>query len=511
MIAIWAVLVGAILLGYLLDRNRDRGLPPGPRRVPIFGNLFQLPQKDPWRTYQQWSRIYGPIFSMRVGLDTVIMLGNATAADDLLNKRSNIYSSRPRLVMGGEVVSKGFRTLLQPYGAKWREHQRVQGAILNINESKKYRILQDIESKQLMADMLSVTGSGFIPIFHRYATSLIYALAYGKRLVRAGEPEAEEINQVMSAFLIAARPGTWIVDALPFLNNLPGWLAPWKTYGNKLHAFESKLYMRNLDHGLESTANWNWSKAGMALKQAESLSKKEMSYIIGVAYEAGSDTTAMSLEVFVLAAIKYPDFVERAQKDIEEVINSQEDRMPSFDDIERMPYVQAVVKEVLRWRPVSAGGIAHAVTQDDEYMGYKIPAGATVIGNHWSIHLDDQVYKDAYRFSPDRWIEQPDLPLMPFGFGRRICTGQHIARNSLSINIARLLWGFDFAVPVDKQTGRKVEVDEMAFTQGFNSRPMPFEAKITVRSEKKKDIIQRTWDFAEHDIDVILDKIRAAR
>ena len=449
---------------------------------------------------------------MRIGLNTVIMLSNAATANDLLNKRSNIYSSRPRTVMGGEVVSKGLRTLLQPYGPKWRDHQRIHGAVLNINESKKYTILQDIESKQLIFDMLSVSwkpSPSFVEIFHRYVASLIYALAYGKRLPNHAL-EAEEINVVMERFLFAARPGTWVVDALPILNQLPRFLAPWKAYGDKLHDFESQIYLKNLDRGLSSDQSWNWSKQLMKLKQAQRMSKKEMSYIIGVIYEAGSDTTAMSLEVFVLAAVKYPDFVVTAQKEIDEVVkaHAEGDHIPTFDDLESLPYIQATVKEVLRWRPVSAGGIPHALTQDDEYMGYRIPAGATVIGNHWSIHLDDQVFKDPYRFNPDRWIEDQSLPLMAFGFGRRICTGQHIARSSLAINIARLLWGFDFALAVD-QNGRMIDVDDMAMTQGFNSRPMPFEAKITPRSQEKRSIIEAGWQNSEKDIDVILDDIKA--
>lgn len=361
MIYLGAVIVVLVLLILLHDRSRDRGLPPGPPRLPIIGNLLQVPQQDPWRVYQQWSKIYGPIFSMRVGLNTIIMLGNSTTADDLLNKRSAIYSSRPRMVMGGEVVSKNLRTIVQPYGPKWREHQRIQGVVLNINESKKYTVLQDIESKQLMFDLLSATLTNFVAMFHRYAASLIYSLAYGKRLLLPNEPEQEEINRVMEAFLIAARPGTWIVDAIPILNKLPGWPAPWKAYGDKLHDFESGIYMRNLERGLAGSS-WNWSKETTSMKQAQQLSKCEMSYIVGVIYEAGSDTTAMSLEVFLLAALKYLAFVKKAQQELDRVVSSQGDRLPEFTDLDSLPYIQAVVKEVLRWRPVSAGGIAHALT-----------------------------------------------------------------------------------------------------------------------------------------------------
>ena len=82
------------------DTQKDKLLPPGPTRLPIIGNIHQLPQENPWRTYQQWSKKYGPIFSLRAGGDTIIMIGNHAVARDLLDKRSNIYSSRPRLVMG---------------------------------------------------------------------------------------------------------------------------------------------------------------------------------------------------------------------------------------------------------------------------------------------------------------------------------------------------------------------------------------------------------------------------
>jgi cytochrome P450 len=143
--------------------------------------------------------------------------------------------------------------------------------------------------------------------------------------------------------------------------------------------------------------------------------------MVGIMYEAGSDTTTMAMESFVLAALTYPQVIKDAQKQLDSLVG---DTSPSFEDRSRLPIVEAVAKEVLRWRPVSAGGIPHAVTQDDEYMGYRIPKGATVLGNHWAIDLDEEVYgADALDFRPSRWLEDPELPLASFGFGRRVCTG----------------------------------------------------------------------------------------
>lgn len=484
--------------------SRDR-LPPGPKRLPIIGNLHQAPTEYPWRTYQQWTKQFGPIFSLQYGLSTIIMLGDAKVARELLDKRSNIYSSRPHVAMGGDIVSKGLRTLLMPYGAQWRLHQRLQASYINIRVSQTYCELQDIESKQLIFEMLST--SDFTSRFHRYSSSLIYALAYGKRMEVGDEPEVEAIDQIMDNFLYAARVGTWIVDALPILNHLPKWLAPWKQYGDRLHDFEATNYSTFMDEALKRES-WNWCKQVKAMPESRNMSPLELAYDVGIIYEAGSDTTTMALEVFVMAAILYPSVMQKAQRELDSVVGS--DRLPSFSDKASLPFIDAIMKEVLRWRPVSAGGIPHAVTQDDEYMGYKIPKGATVIGNHWAISLDEAVYDDPYSFNPERWIEHPDLPLVAFGFGRRQCTGQHIAKNSLFINIARLLWAFDIGQAFEEGNGIKVihPVDPFAFTQGFNSRPLPFKASFNVRSAQAAEVVRREWKAADVDTSIILERIR---
>lgn len=408
--------------------------------------------------------------------------------------------------MGGECVSKGFRTLLMEYGPRWRQHQRLQASCLNIRISQSYRILQDLESKQLVHDLLE-PDVDFSDRFHRYSSSLIYALAYGRRMTSGDEPEVKGVDKIMENFLYAARVGTWIVDALPLLNHLPSFLARWKRLAEKLHMYESTLYANNLKSGRQG-ASWNWSKQVTGMREGQGMTEKELAYSVGTMYEAGSDTTTMALEVFVLAMLLYPKVMKAAQVELDGVLGP--DTFPDFTHKERLPYIDALIKEVLRWRPVSAGGIPHAVIQDDEYMGYRIPKGATVIGNHWSISLDDTVYEDAHEFNPDRWIEHPDLPLVAFGFGRRACTGQHVARNSLFINVARILWTFDVgykhALSPDGEQQR-CEIDRYAFTQGFNSRPCKFEAKFTVRHAARGMMVRERWNEADKDLDRLLGKI----
>ncbi|PGH23598.1 hypothetical protein AJ80_02379 [Polytolypa hystricis UAMH7299] len=496
-----------ILFYYYREHKLRKRLPPGPPPLPFIGNLHQAPSKYPWRTYTEWHRQYGPIFSLQYGPSTLIMLGNNAVTRDLLDKRSNIYSSRPRLMMVGECISKGFRTLLLPYGVRWRVHHRLQASFLNIQMSARYRELQDLESKQVVYEFL--TRNDFAKVFHRYSASLIFSLAYGRRAVTGEEEEVKVVDHIMLA-LNKAFLDTWIVDIFPALNELPKFLAPWKWKADKMHQFEDKFFTGIMAEA-ENKKPWNWAKQAHEIKESTSLSRTELAYVLGVTYEAGSDTTTMALECFLLAAVLYPGAVCKAQEELDTVVGPE--RLPSFEDLDKLPYLQAFIREVHRWRHIIPGGVPHAVTEDDEYMGYYIPKGATVFGCHWAINMDPETYKEPERFDPDRWIENPNLPFSAFGFGRRVCPGQHVGQNSLLINISRILWAYNIEPTYEIIDGKKVqcEIDPLAFANSFNSNPLPFKVQLNARNPKVGEVVTREWNAVEKDLDVILGRIDASR
>jgi cytochrome P450 len=394
-----------------------RRMPPGPLGMPLIGNIAEIPKAQAWRTYAEWHKKYGPIYSLQFGGTTIIMIGSTEVADAMLNKKGNIYSSRPRQVMIGECISQGNRILLLPYNDKWRRYHRLQGAILNPQMSKTYQALQDLESKQVVLDFLS--HNEFKKNFHRYSASLTLALGYGKRMPLGSEPEIKGIDEIMST-LNWAFTQAWLVDYFPFLNVLPKWLAPWKQTAEKIRERELDFFGTLHDAALNNQA-WNWTKEVSTMKESRQLTPLELSYVIGNTYEAGSDTTSIALEVFVLAAVLHPEKMRTAQAEIDRVVGRE--RLPNFDD--KLPYVDAIIQEVHRWRPVIPGGVPHAVIQDDEFMGYHIPKNAMVFGNHWAISMNADTYTDPEAFNPDRWIENPGLaPPVTFGFGRRVCIGE---------------------------------------------------------------------------------------
>lgn len=229
----------------------------------------------------------------------------------------------------------------------------------------------------------------------------------------------------------------------------------------------------------------------------------------GSLFGAGSDTTASGLAIFVLAMCKFPHVLKTLQDEIDLLCPYH---LPTFQDLspDQAPYFHATVYETLRWRPISAGGFAHRLTQDVEYRGYILPKGSTVVAPHWSISLDQKEYPNPHIFDPERFLSPegnvkgtwfaPARGSVAFGFGRRICPGLHIAIRSLTINLACMAWCFNISSKHPDQ------VDTLAFTSSANSHPLPFDAEFVYRSkEREQAVLEENRDQAE------LERAAAAR
>ena len=149
---------------------------------------------------------------------------------------------------------------------------------------------------------------------------------------------------------------------------------------------------------------------------------------------------------WLLAMLAYPDTQTRAQAELDAVVGRA--RLPTFADYPRLPYIRAMVKEVLRWRPVSPLAVYHRCTEDDWYEGMFIPKGTICIPNVWHMNRDPEVFgKNTEHFDPGRYLDSSG-DIAPgtsdghcsYGFGRRVCVARHMADNALFINIAVLLW-----------------------------------------------------------------------
>ena len=182
-------------------------------------------------------------------------------------------------------------------------------------------------------------------------------------------------------------------------------------------------------------------------------------WVVGAIYSGGADTTVSALTTFVLAMILYPEAQRKAQEELDRVIGcgksvSAGGRLPLMSDRPRLPYVEALYQEVLRWHPVAPLGVPHRLTTEDKWGAYTVPKGSTVISNIWAMgHTEN----DSDEFKPERQLYRKPDAVDPreyvFGFGRRVCPGKDLADAGVWLTIATLLAAFKFGKKSDGKGG----------------------------------------------------------
>ncbi|CDO76234.1 hypothetical protein BN946_scf184644.g8 [Trametes cinnabarina] len=456
-----ALVLFAVILALLLRRSFTHdGLPPGPKPVPIFGNLFQFPQQEEWLQFAQWGNIYGDVATVRIFNKPMILLNSAQAIVDLFEARSAIYSSRPHLTMAGDLMGWGETVVLMPYNERFKNYRRLLKVGLNKQVTREYYPLMEKEIARELVWLLDKPDA-YEDHFRRTAGTVALKIAYGyQNENNEFKALVQDTEEALHMFAIAALPGVFLVDTLPFLRHLPSWF-PGAGF-RKLGIRTQRLIKSMIDTPFD-----------MVKRQV----------------------TVAALSTFLLCMMLFPGVQKKAQDEIDRVIGN--DRLPHIEDRDSLPYVGAVLKEVVRWRPVVAM-VSHSVTQDDVYRGYHIPAGTALVANIWAALHDPARYTDPDSFRPERFLAPecaPDSSNFAFGFGRRACPGEAVAQASLFCTVARILAVFDIALPIDAKTGEPVR-PTMRWSSGVTSHPHPFKVDIRARSEKAAEMINRARDEA---------------
>ncbi|KAF8599139.1 cytochrome P450 [Ceratobasidium sp. AG-I] len=489
--------------------KRESYLPDGPPTVPLLGNLNIFPKSSAHFKLTEWARIYGGLYSLKMGSGTAIVITDMTIVKDLMDKRSQSTIDRPPSHIA-DRVSGGMNMALARYTEDWRTLRRAAHETLTQPACAQHITIQRAESSQLLYDCL-VDPKGFYTHIRRNSTSVILSVLFGKRAPRFETKEVQDFFEVNHMWSEALAPGVLPpVDFLPFLKYLPTFLASWKTYCETIRRLQRKLYFGLLTEVEERLAlgheNGCFIEQVLARQSEFGMSRELVGYLGDVMIEGGSETTSSWFQSLVLAMAAFPEAQKKAQAELDRVVGS--DRVPTPDDFPHLPYIQAVIKECHRWRPVAPLAIPHAAIEDITYRGFKIPAGTTIFVNNWGIAHDPEVYERPEDFWPDRWISN-EFGTKPgvdnsdrrntiwFGTGRRLCPGIHLANNGLMINTMNLIWAFNFGPEIDSETGKPIPVNIFNYSKGVLPCPEPFMCTVTPRSKQHAEIIKNEFAAAD--------------
>ncbi|KAJ7634335.1 cytochrome P450 [Roridomyces roridus] len=429
---------GTLALAYtLLPRRRGTPPPPpGPRRLPFIGNLLDVPAEKSWIKFAEWGDVYGDICSISILGQQTTILNSASAARDLLDKKSSIYSDRPFVVMAGELGGWKDALGLMPYGDRYRRLRRTAHSFFG--SPKIMTSFHPLEEQEVhkFAKRLMEKPTDFAAHIDKTAGAIILRICHGYQVKEEGEDDFLALGSTaMRQFSQATSPGGFLVNAIPPLCHLPPWV-PGTAFLALGKVFKETLH-RMVDEPLE------WVKEQIAtgtaqpsilyhLLEGKKLTEEEefeAKWLVGSLYAGGAHTTLATISAFFKAMVLYPEVMAKAQREIDSVVG--DGRLPKLSDRNDLPYTSALVLEVYRWHAGGPTAVPHCLSEDDIHNGWFIPKGSIVIANIWKMTHDPRVYTDPMNFNPGRFIpcenKQPEMDPtdLVFGFGRRIYEGRY--------------------------------------------------------------------------------------
>ncbi|KIJ43395.1 hypothetical protein M422DRAFT_169954 [Sphaerobolus stellatus SS14] len=502
-----ALFTGYCLCFFFLVKSRlqasDGRRLPGPTGLPFIGNALDI-KEEPWLLFESWRKRYGNIVSYNVLGQKYVLVASLEYARELFEKRATNYSSRPRLVMLCELCGWDFSFAALPYGLRWRRHRKVFHQYFNSGVVAKYKPIHNKEKVVFLQRLLESPENLMGHIRHSFASTIL-DIVYGYKVAEKADPLIHAVDQTMDGFCKTAFRGAFLVDIFPILKYVPSWMPGaefkrlaryWKNSTETMINTPYEAVKAQLDNG---TAGPSVAAALIEnMPPVESPTFREEEEIrrnaAGIAFAAGADTTISSIYTFFAAMAMHPHIQKKAQEELDRVVGST--RLPDFNDKVSLPYVEALIKECLRWQNVLPLGFARASEEDDIVDGFFIGKGTVLIQCTWSITHDPKHYPSPHEFKPDRFLDdggQFDRAVLDpfcvvFGIGRRICPGRHLADQSLFSIISSVLAVFDITLPLDKD-GKPCKL-ECEMTSGAISYPKPFQCIIRPRSPAAEILIR---------------------
>ncbi|KAK7437617.1 hypothetical protein VKT23_018516 [Stygiomarasmius scandens] len=422
--AVWATLI--ICISCLWATNRRRlsrlPLPPGPKRYPLIGNAFQMPRYHEFITFTEWRKHWGDYIYLKVfGLEFLV-INSYTVAKELLEKRSVNFSDRPRMIMAGEMIGWNTATAITPFNDTFKNHRRLMARAAGGKNAEAFWPVEERERRKFLLHLIEEPNN-LIQLIRRLEGSVILEIAYGYPVKRNNDPFVTLAETTMDQFSISTTYGTFMVDIIPAMRYIPEWFPGGgfkkiaREWGSNFHSAVEKPFTYVKEEMTAGKARPSFS-AQMLTRGDE---KEE--FIKGAAfsmYAGGSDTAVAALTIFFYLMIKHPEVQVKAQAEIDSLTHGE--YLPTWSDRAKLPYVEAVMLECLRWGPIAPLGFPHRVMAEDEFEGRRIPEGTLCIPNLWAMMHDPNYYTNPDEFIPERFMKSaPELDPrnIVFGFGRR--------------------------------------------------------------------------------------------
>ncbi|XP_035273238.1 vitamin D 25-hydroxylase isoform X3 [Anguilla anguilla] len=481
------ILLSFLLVRQLAKQRRPRGFPPGPTPLPIIGNILSL-ASEPHVYMKKQSEIHGQIFSLDLGGISTVVLNGYDVVKECLVHQSDLFADRPSLPLFEKMTKMG-GLLNAKYGRGWVEHRK-----LAVNSFRYFGTGQKTFENKISEECMFFVdaidehkGKPFDPkhLVTNAVSNVTNLILFGNRFTY-DDHEFQHMIEIFSENVeLAASGWAFLYNAFPWIEILP-FGKHQKLFRNaaEVYVFLQQITERFAQgrtcqsprHYIDAYLDEMDQSAG---DSTASFSLENLIFSVGELIIAGTETTTNAIRWAMLYMALYPSVQEKVQGEIDRVLGNG--RPPTLEDRLRMPYLEAVLHEVLRFCNVVPLGIFRATSGDALVRGYSVPRSTLVITNLYSVHFDEKYWSHPDVFSPERFLDASGNfvrreAFLPFSLGRRHCLGEPLARMEMFLFFSTLMQRFSLQFPPGV-------VPSLTPKLGMTLQPLPYAICATRRQQ----------------------------
>uniref|UniRef100_A0A803JYK1 Cytochrome P450 family 2 subfamily A member 6 gene 8 [provisional] n=1 Tax=Xenopus tropicalis TaxID=8364 RepID=A0A803JYK1_XENTR len=432
---------------------RKRNLPPGPTPIPLFGNVLQIKRGEMVKSLLELGKKYGPVYTLYFGPSPVIILCDYQSIKEALNDQAEEFSGRGKIPSWDQFF-QGYGESFSN-GDEWKQLRRFSLTTLRNFGMGKRGIEERIqeEAQFLVAEIKSYKEKPFDPtnILVQCVSNVICSVVFGNRFEYANKDFQNLLSLFQSVFQETSSSWGQLLNMLPaVMNHVPG---PHKNIIRDMNKLEDFVLQRVKEN--EKTVDPNSPRdlidsflIKMQQENKNPTSPFHMKNLIATIlsiFFAGTETVSTTLRHGFLILLIHPEIEAKLQEEIDRVVG--QNRSPTIEDRNKMPYTDAVIHEIQRLSDVIPMNVPHLVTKDTKFRGYTIPKGTNIYPLLCAVLRDPEQFDTPSKFNPNHFLDDKGCfksndGFMPFSTGKRICLGEGLARMELFLFLTNILQNF---------------------------------------------------------------------
>ena len=439
---------------------------PGPRGLPLLGNVLQLNTGRMHTILSAWADEFGPMYRYRIASQNALVVADTNLVNEVLRNRPDGFRRGKR--MRAIILELGVDGVFNAEGADWRRQRKLAMLALNTNHLREFFTRLELVTARLQRRWERAAAAGETvdapSDLRRFTVDVTSSLAFGKdlnTLEKEGDVIQRHLDKIFPAVarrLFAPFP-YWRWFKLPVDRELDAAVVEVHKLVNDLVADA-----RVRTHHTGSKRPGNFLDA-MVAGQTDGAAAFTDAEIVGNALTmllAGEDTTSNTLAWMMHLMIEYPAVQARMQAEADRVLGGAE-RPGDYAISDALQYIEAVAQETMRLKPVAP--FLWIEPLEDVVIGdVHVPKGTPVNALTAHVAAAASNFTDAKSFRPERWLDAAGRSadghntqaFLPFGAGPRFCPGRHLAMLEIKMVAAMLCRNFDVSRAPDSRPAEEV-------------------------------------------------------